>query len=1846
MANKVNRDPSLLLGNAVATDSKFIAGTNEKIGTGALAQDAFVTQAEAEKKAESGAPITQLGGGDSTGQSFAGDVVSSAFTGNLFSTALLSGPVRYGLDRAAEAVGLEPRMGTSPNYYMQDKAWSNGGASTFANSLQKAMESEQEPMTPQEYAELSKTANREQAEAFQTMMMLRRNERQYQSQLSGVRQLGAGLIAGLGDPVNLGLGLAANMAGRAASTAANLGKVTSHAIETAADVALGYGAGSVLASANAEEYTSEQAAGDAAFAVGLPVVIGAFGKTFKASQAFGSWLQSRKAEAAVNLPPEAIGVKLEQTETGDVKEVVEVKGPDIKMTKEQVDVITEQMLRGEISETDYISVLDDLDPEVRKQVTDELDLLVEGTDINLLGADSVKAGDTVEPKVDAGDAVQTSAKEIAQDITPTNQAETLLKAASEVEMKPASTTDKAFEFITGDKAEPVPAKQIDETAVVNANPAADKVNKLGKEAVTYPETSPMAAIAREREERAKLAKAMERRNKVLANADQLDRLVAVRELDKVDVDTVRANLNTWLDTVGADRLSPSTTAVYREKYPALMTPKELRITTASGARISVTLTRPEHIAMGSAWGRNGKNKGAIYDVSRAFLRERFGMSDKEITHLSDQFRKELEANRDITAETQAFGSLTREHKTGNETALEAIRNTTYRPAPQSAAHLSMQYGIASRVAEGIVTPEYAKKLIDDLLERQSDRELADLRTRLDGDATKFKEHVDYLAQRRKAAIKLEKDIISYRRDAYTKFKYDSRFDQDAKYSQAYAGGGDTTQAIKDTLANHPMKELASLYKKGAIEVVPTIKDVDGDHPDSVVAMYRKGKTYLIADKLTPETLDAVLLHELGVHAGMEGMLGKDLFDKLKSDIFDSPDFAELRAKLEANGNIPAEYIAEEMIAYAVQFAPKSTFTQSIISAIKTWIYAMFDKIGLARPSLNSADLRHMAIRSLRKLDENYLEVVNGATPFNEDGDLYSLGNMLDAKAEQAKPIEERGKPEGDGIVLRALAKGSDVIDSNNVTRFAADAVKRTAGSASLILRTSENPYMREIGKMLTTNMDDMTGRGTGIDHYKIAFTQKISSKYYNEMAAIVDDYVKSQGYAGIGVLKGLTTNEINYKVQEELIDAIGIAFQRGTSDSELPAHVLRGKKLFSNTIKDIINEAKFAKSQLDRLVQVDDSHAVWHFANITHSDNYFPQLIDYKNISNLLGSGVKANEIEDLIADALLTVEGSDLDSVEARKVAAAYTARAIEIAKLPDDVQAEMLSNPLALRKFLIDKANFTEQMADMVIDMGDSHIGSRTKNRMFAFDYTKTKTMSNGTTVTMHDLFQIEANNVLANYLNQASFAVATANMLKDGRTSTSLKYDELVNVNKIPKGMIVKLPDGHAAFNLGAPGALDALHDLAASSNVYSKRGLHNTEVDALESMIKLARGLPMSPDRGGVGLELLKAATGVTAGQKGWLHQISVIGDLAAKFNSRTGGKALKTAAQAIKMAAEVGDTETRKLVDEISYLAGLGFNEGSAVQGMHRRDDMTDDVSFVSKAISKKIVTSVYRNTGFNWANRVNQTLNVLSELAVIKEYAQKGNLSASEKQYMIRMGIPAEKFDQVAQYVDRAVYYDGQGRLRIDQTVDDVDAVRSIVQTYLNRRVSLGNTELAGSNVPLAIARNKVSSVFLQFANSVVAGTRLRVWDGIKHFDTEHLTSMIASMAASALITFMLASTKQDKEREKAMSVASIAKGAFERSAYSGYLPKLIDLAMALTGNAPVFSRGRVVDILNPNPAAWSTVTDALAGVNTLTRGARQQVFGVGEGEKEVTAKDFKPLARTLGASAAIQLGAYDLLTD
>ena len=201
--------------------------------------------------------------------------------------------------------------------------------------------------------------------------------------------------------------------------------------------------------------------------------------------------------------------------------------------------------------------------------------------------------------------------------------------------------------------------------------------------------------------------------------------------------------------------------------------------------------------------------------------------------------------------------------------------------------------------------------------------------------------------------------------------------------------GTTSQQVITVLQNRFGKEVvASLVKSGKLRVRTLNDFVNADGrlliPSDAEGFYYDGKVTLIADNLTPETVVATLLHELGGHAGIQSMLAPQTYMSLMENFYAlvrSGNKYAVRAKSRAEAMTGSDSEArDEYIPYLITEYAQATerggplavikrFVNRVMAGVRAWVSA---NTGV-QLKITPNDITQLAERMVKRLAEQSMD---------------------------------------------------------------------------------------------------------------------------------------------------------------------------------------------------------------------------------------------------------------------------------------------------------------------------------------------------------------------------------------------------------------------------------------------------------------------------------------------------------------------------------------------------------------------------------------------------------------------------------------------------------------------------------------------------------------------------------------------------------------------------------------------------------------------------------------------------------------------------------------------------------
>jgi hypothetical protein len=187
------------------------------------------------------------------------------------------------------------------------------------------------------------------------------------------------------------------------------------------------------------------------------------------------------------------------------------------------------------------------------------------------------------------------------------------------------------------------------------------------------------------------------------------------------------------------------------------------------------------------------------------------------------------------------------------------------------------------------------------------------------------------------------------------------------------GDGQTIESIKDRIIREFGRSVQQLFKDGIIVVVNTVAELDPKYQNELDAQDKAffdketGVAYIIADRVSAGDVRSVVLHEVGEHYGLRGMLGEKVYNEQLNNL-----------KKQKNTDITVakawEYVTKnyanlletdekqflrEVMARIGENAPNHNLWKRFVTAIKTFLV----KKGIIK-NLTGTELQDLVMRSL------------------------------------------------------------------------------------------------------------------------------------------------------------------------------------------------------------------------------------------------------------------------------------------------------------------------------------------------------------------------------------------------------------------------------------------------------------------------------------------------------------------------------------------------------------------------------------------------------------------------------------------------------------------------------------------------------------------------------------------------------------------------------------------------------------------------------------------------------------------------------------------------------------------
>ena len=196
----------------------------------------------------------------------------------------------------------------------------------------------------------------------------------------------------------------------------------------------------------------------------------------------------------------------------------------------------------------------------------------------------------------------------------------------------------------------------------------------------------------------------------------------------------------------------------------------------------------------------------------------------------------------------------------------------------------------------------------------------------------------------------------------------------------------TTDQIKSALKEEYGNINAGI-NRGLINIQPTTeapREIQDQIGPTTKALFYKDKVYIFNDRTTPNEAKRDLLHELGTHFGLQGMLGKARFKEIlqlvRQGKITNP---EIKAVWERTRKVypdiaeSSDLFTEEVIAKLSETAPNNTLVRRVMGYVKQFLTKL--GFGWNTDKITPDDIRDMVQHSVRLALRNKIKPSESTT---------------------------------------------------------------------------------------------------------------------------------------------------------------------------------------------------------------------------------------------------------------------------------------------------------------------------------------------------------------------------------------------------------------------------------------------------------------------------------------------------------------------------------------------------------------------------------------------------------------------------------------------------------------------------------------------------------------------------------------------------------------------------------------------------------------------------------------------------------------------------------------------------
>ena len=380
--------------------------------------------------------------------------------------------------------------------------------------------------------------------------------------------------------------------------------------------------------------------------------------------------------------------------------------------------------------------------------------------------------------------------------------------------------------------------------------------------------------------------------------------------------------------------------------------------------------------------------------------------------------------------------------------------------------------------------------------------------------------------------------------------------------------GQTKESINYRLKGMFGSGIDSLKERGILNIVNSVAELPKQIQEKIgadaIGAHSEGKAYLIADRLAPEKIRSVILHEIGEHYGLEALIGERNYkDVLQSVMAGKDKDATIKAAWEHVSKVyPELKIGErqflrEIVAKIGEDAPSHPLWRRIINAVRNFLKQNKYK------NMSGEDIQDLVMHSFRTAMKKDLNLERAGIETQNIGKFNT--EAFKRWFGKSKLINADGTPltlyHGTGTDIRAFKLSKDGSLGSGIyltpkADFANGYAQREGSNVVPVYARLENPLVirTEMGKS-----DPMIEAlvQLGVDRTK---AENIVEKAYEDKGYITKEVIsraQKQGYDGlvqfkIGVDSYFGNGELGEVVAfspNQIKSAIG---NRGTYDVNRP----------------------------------------------------------------------------------------------------------------------------------------------------------------------------------------------------------------------------------------------------------------------------------------------------------------------------------------------------------------------------------------------------------------------------------------------------------------------------------------------------------------------------------------------------------------------------------------------------------------------------------------------------------------------------------------------------------------------